>query len=119
MRSWLQTQYPKKRKFNVFCKKQGGGEGPDCTVKKEGKLLIQVEVKGNEKSSNLYDGLGQCMWYLYEEKVKTYLASPYDLSIFKTSIKELKNILDYNDSKIGLLAIRENGSIVTARKAKI
>jgi hypothetical protein len=116
---WLKIKYPKGQGFKVSCKKTGAGKGPDCKVFKKDKLLMQIEVKGNEKSSDLYDGLGQCMWYLYDERTKTYLAVPYDLSVFNWSVKEIKDLINYNKAWFGLIAIGKDGKPRVVKKARV
>ena len=117
IKRWLRRKYPEEKGYKVVCKMKG--KGADCTVKRKGKRIKQIEVKGSK--GDVYAGLGQCMCYFYDEHVETYLAVPYDWKTFgkeQVDLSYVKEVMDYNKVKFGLLKIKENGHTEIMRKAR-
>jgi hypothetical protein len=117
LKKWLDKQYPSSNGFKVECKEGGKGEGLDCEVFRNGKLAVQIEAKGS--SGDIYDGLGQCMWWYYEHElgVKTYLAVPSDCKA--CPIQEIGKVLDDNKAKFGLLEVKRDGEVKIVRDIKV
>jgi hypothetical protein len=113
---WLkdEREYSKKEGYEIICKMKRSGA--DCIVKKGGKTIVQVETKGS--SGDIYSGLGQCLWYFWEESsAETYLAVPYDLPS-NIKIEDIRKVMDHNRLNFGLMEIQKNGKPKVIRRTK-
>jgi hypothetical protein len=107
VRMWLVKCFPKKKGFKIFGPRDGG---PDITVEKNGKLVLQ----GEAKLEDFYGIIGQA-FYRYKEKKKrvpTFIAVPYSkMRRSNWDYHEFLELFNYFRVKIAVLVYYDNGEI--------
>lgn len=125
--NWFRTN-PRYKDFKVELELSKCDYRADIGISDEAELEIVVECKGTH--GDLYEALGQCMYYFYYEKeeCEIYLAIPKKYTGVPENyegkpwegFKEVNDILEMNDSPIGLLIVSpdEKPKVKIVRKAK-
>jgi hypothetical protein len=107
-RMWLEKRYfPKKKGFEIFGPRSGG---PDITVEKNGKLILQ----GEAKLEDFYSIIGQAFYRCWEQhgKVPTFIAVPFcRMKRRNWDYREFLKLFKYSKVKIAVLVWYDNEEI--------